>query len=74
MPANEPDRNAIPSGAASGMVREALEKFLTASRDWQISGPAIAAVLLLDVGGFRLWYHARFYMVNRAATDRIGRT
>jgi hypothetical protein len=64
------DQNAIPSGVASGLIREALIKFLSAANSWGIDGPAIAAVALLDVGGWRFWYQPRGYFTQRNPADR----
>jgi Putative DNA-binding domain len=70
--AREDDRegDAIPSGVVSGFIRDALVMFLQAVGQWGISGPAIAAVALLDIGGFRLWHQPRGQFTIRQSADR----
>jgi hypothetical protein len=64
------DQETIPSGVASGLLRDALTKFLAAAGRWNIAGPAIAAAALLDIGKFQFWYQPRGYFTQRNASDR----
>jgi hypothetical protein len=61
---------AIPSGVASGHIRESLEKFLIAAKSWGISGPAIAAAAVLDVHGWQFAYQSRGYFSAANSADR----
>jgi hypothetical protein len=64
------DQNVIQSGVASNLIRDSLTKFLSAANSWGIDDPAIAAVALLDVGGWRFWYQPRGYFTQRNPADR----
>lgn len=68
--ADDRDKNAIPSGVVSGLIRDALIKFLAAAARFSIGGPSIAAAALLDVGDFRFAYQPRNYFTRRNPTDR----
>lgn len=50
----DPTQKAIPSATVSGFYREAIGKFLDASRKLGFSGPAIMGIALLGVGDY-IW-------------------
>jgi len=61
---------AIPSGVASGHIRESLDKFLTASKSWGIAGPAVAAASLFDVHGWQFAYQSTGHFSAFNSADR----
>jgi len=67
---DEQYKSAIPSGVVSGLIRDALMKFLTAMADLNIAGPAVASVALLDLAGRKFFYQPRGYFTQRNAADR----
>lgn len=67
---DEQDKTAIPSGVVSGLIRDALLKFFAAAARWNISGPAIAAAALVDVGGHRFWHQPPGGFTRREPSDR----
>ena len=67
---NEEDRSAIPSGVVSGLIRDSLTQLLEAAARWNIDGPAIASVALLDVSGYSFAYQSRHYITQRNPSDR----
>jgi hypothetical protein len=48
------DRKIIPGGDMSAYVRERFQTFITATRGFGISGPAILGAALLDTAGYAL--------------------
>lgn len=66
----EEDKTAIPSGVASGFIREALLKFFAAAARWNVSGPAIAAAALLGVDGWRFTHLPPGGFIVRRRADR----
>jgi len=67
----DPDlQNTIPSGVVADVVRESLEKFMDACVRWNITGPAVASVALLDLGQFSFVYQPRNRITERGKADR----
>ena len=60
----------IPSGVVSGFIRDALARFLAANARWNITGPAIASVALLEIDEFRLWHQPLGRFTMRQSSDR----
>jgi hypothetical protein len=67
---DEADKTAIPSSDQSILIREAFVKFLAAASRWRVTGPAIAAVAMLGVEGYRLWYVSQRGITRRQQADR----
>ena len=67
---DQPDKSAIASATVSGFVRDALLKFFVAAARREISGPAIVAAALLDVGGWHLRHFPRSGWLRRERADR----
>jgi len=60
------------SSVISGLVRTALATFLAAAQRWNIAGPAVAAIALLDTAGFRFAYQFRSGATRTAVSDRAN--
>lgn len=60
----------IASHRAADHIRESLEQFVDAAREWAIDGPAIAAAAALDVQGWPFAYQGRNYMAAFSSSDR----
>jgi hypothetical protein len=59
----------IPSSAVSNFIRDAIEKFLKASREFGFAGPAIAGAALLTVSDYKFAL-PREHFDNRPSADR----
>jgi hypothetical protein len=60
----------MPSGTLSIFIRDAISKFLAGARDFNIAGPAFAAISLLNVGQYEFAYAPRHQVSTRSPTDR----
>jgi hypothetical protein len=60
----------IPSLTASGFVRDAVNKFIAALRSWNINGPALLSVALVDVGEYQLAYENVYSVTSMSGADR----
>ena len=67
---DDQDKNALPAGVVSGLIRDGLMKFFEAGARLNIGGPAIATAALLGVGDWRFWYQPRNYFTRRNPADR----
>jgi hypothetical protein len=60
----------IPSTVVADFVRDALQKSLTAAQSFHVVGPAIAAVALMSVDGYRFGVGDAYYSVVPSPADR----
>jgi hypothetical protein len=72
MGATGTDRKIIPSGVISGFIRDSIQKFITAAVQWNISGPAIVAASLLNVGEYSFTFQGRYQVTQQNAADRMN--
>jgi hypothetical protein len=72
MGATRTDLKIIPSGVISGFIRDSIQKFITAAVQWNISGPAIIAASLLNVGEYSFAFQGRYQVTQQNAADRMN--
>lgn len=60
----------IPSLTTSGFIRDAVHKFIDALRSWNINGPALLSVALVDVGEYQLAYQNAYSVTSISGADR----
>jgi hypothetical protein len=72
MGATVTDEKVIPGGVISGFIRDSIQKFITAAVQWNILGPAIVAVSLLNVGEYSFAFQGRYQVTQQRAADRMN--
>lgn len=65
----DPSRKIIPSTGVSQFIRDAIQKFLKASLDLGISGPAVASAALLTIGDYEFGLPTEHFS-SRPKSDR----